>query len=82
LIHKKNIDSCSQNLRNNNIEMVEGANTLSSGVPILHNSSLNEKEPIVNSPEEALACYLRTSMDMLVMENMVVERVVDGEERL
>lgn len=44
------------------------------GVPILLNTSFNENEPIVNSPEEALACYLRTNMDMLVMENVVVER--------
>lgn len=44
------------------------------GVPILLNTSFNENEPIVNSPEEALACYLRTNMDMLVMENIVVER--------
>lgn len=46
------------------------------GVPILLNTSFNENEPIVNSPEEALACYLRTSMDMLVMENIVVERTL------
>ncbi len=45
------------------------------GVPILLNTSFNENEPIVNSPEEALACYLRTSMDMLVLENCVVERL-------
>jgi carbamoyltransferase len=44
------------------------------GVPILLNTSFNENEPIVNTPEEALACYLRTDMDMLVMENVVVER--------
>lgn len=44
------------------------------GVPILLNTSFNENEPIVNSPEEALACFLRTQMDMLVMENIVVER--------
>jgi carbamoyltransferase len=45
------------------------------GIPILLNTSFNENEPIVNSPEEALACYLRTTMDMLVMENIVVERI-------
>jgi carbamoyltransferase len=45
-----------------------------SGIPILLNTSFNENEPIVNSPEEALDCYLRTSMDMLVMENIIVER--------
>lgn len=45
-----------------------------SGVPILLNTSFNENEPIVNKPEEALDCFLRTKMDMLVMENIVVER--------
>jgi carbamoyltransferase len=44
------------------------------GVPILLNTSFNENEPIVNSPTEALDCYLRTNMDMLVLENIVVER--------
>jgi carbamoyltransferase len=44
------------------------------GVPILLNTSFNENEPIVNSPEHALDCYLRTNMDMLVMENCVVRR--------
>jgi carbamoyltransferase len=44
------------------------------GVPILLNTSFNENEPIVNHPEEALNCFLRTSMDMLVMENIVVTR--------
>ncbi len=44
------------------------------GVPILLNTSFNENEPIVNTPAEALDCFLRTRMDMLVMENCVVER--------
>ena len=44
------------------------------GVPILLNTSFNENEPIVNSPEHALDCFLRTNMDMLVLENCVVER--------
>jgi carbamoyltransferase len=44
------------------------------GVPILLNTSFNENEPIVNSPEDALNCYLRTEMDMLVMENIMVSR--------
>ena len=45
-----------------------------SGVPILLNTSFNENEPIVNKPEEALDCFLRTKMDMLVMGNIIVER--------
>lgn len=44
------------------------------GIPILLNTSFNENEPIVNSPEEALNCYLRTNMDMLVLENFVIQR--------
>ena len=44
------------------------------GIPVLLNTSFNENEPIVNSPSEALDCYLRTNMDMLVLENIVVER--------
>jgi carbamoyltransferase len=45
-----------------------------SGVPVLVNTSFNENEPIVNTPEQALDCFLRTRMDMLVMEDVVVER--------
>lgn len=44
------------------------------GVPILLNTSFNENEPIVNNPAEALDCYLRTRMDMLVLENCLIER--------
>ena len=44
------------------------------GVPILVNTSFNENEPIVNLPQEALECYLRTKMDMLVLENCVISR--------
>lgn len=44
------------------------------GVPILLNTSFNENEPIVNTPQEAISCFLRTEMDMLVLENCVIER--------
>jgi carbamoyltransferase len=37
------------------------------GVPILINTSFNENEPIVNTPAQALDCFLRTRMDTLVM---------------
>jgi carbamoyltransferase len=47
-----------------------------SGVPILLNTSFNENEPIVLRPEEALDCFLRTHMDVLVMGRHVVERPV------
>ena len=44
------------------------------GIPILLNTSFNENEPIVCTPEEGIAAYLRTNMDMLVLGNFVVER--------
>lgn len=47
------------------------------GVPIVLNTSFNENEPVVCRPEEALACFLRTKMDMLVMGNYVVKRSKD-----
>ena len=45
-----------------------------SGIPILLNTSFNENEPIVNTPAEAYACFSRTSMDMIVMGNIVIDR--------
>jgi carbamoyltransferase len=44
------------------------------GVPILLNTSFNENEPIVNTPEEAYDCFARTKMDVLVLENSIIER--------
>lgn len=44
------------------------------GVPMVLNTSFNENEPIVNRPEEAIDCYLRTKMDVLVLGNYLVER--------
>ena len=44
-------------------------------VPILLNTSFNENEPIVCKPEEALDCFLRTKMDLLVLENILIKRI-------
>ncbi len=46
-----------------------------SEVPMLLNTSFNENEPIVCSPAEALDCFLRTNMDVLVLEDYVLERL-------
>ena len=43
-------------------------------MPILLNTSFNENEPIVESYEDAINCYLRTNMDMLVLNNVVLAR--------
>jgi len=45
------------------------------GVPILLNTSFNENEPVVCRPEEALNCFLRTKMDVLVCGNYFIERL-------
>jgi carbamoyltransferase len=43
-------------------------------VPVLLNTSFNENEPIVHRPEEALDCFLRTRMDVLVMGHWVLDK--------
>jgi carbamoyltransferase len=44
------------------------------GVPVVLNTSFNENEPIVNTPTEALNCFLRTRMQRLVLARWVVSR--------
>jgi carbamoyltransferase len=44
------------------------------GVPMILNTSFNENEPIVCTPEQALSCFQRTEMDVLVLENFVLCR--------
>ena len=41
--------------------------------PVL-NTSFNENEPIVCHPQEAIDCFMRTKMDVLVLENWVFTR--------
>ena len=45
-----------------------------SGIPLILNTSFNENEPIVMRPDEALACFLRTNMDVLALEKTVLIR--------
>jgi carbamoyltransferase len=44
------------------------------GVPVLLNTSFNENEPIVETPQQALDCFLRTQMDTLVMGRYYLEK--------
>ena len=44
------------------------------GVPMLLNTSFNENEPVVCQPDEALDCFLRTRMDILVLGHAVISR--------
>jgi carbamoyltransferase len=45
------------------------------GVPMVLNTSFNENEPVVCRPEEALDCFLRTNMDVLVLGNYWLRRL-------
>ncbi|HEV2387552.1 MAG TPA: carbamoyltransferase C-terminal domain-containing protein [Candidatus Acidoferrales bacterium] len=44
------------------------------GVPVLLNTSFNENEPIVCLPGEALDCFLRTQMDVLVLGEFLIDK--------
>lgn len=46
------------------------------GVPILLNTSFNDREPIVETPEHAINCFLRTNIDCLYFfdTNMLVQK--------
>jgi carbamoyltransferase len=44
------------------------------GIPMVLNTSFNENEPVVCKPQEALDCFLRTKMDVLVIGNTAISR--------
>ena len=44
------------------------------GVPMVLNTSFNENEPVVCQPQEALDCFLRTKMDVLVIGGTMLVR--------
>src|SRR5262249_1262896 len=53
--------------------LIESFCTLT-GIPMVLNTSFNEKEAVVCKTEEGLDCFLRTKMDLLVMGNTVISR--------
>lgn len=44
------------------------------GTPVVLNTSFNDNEPIVCSPEEAVNCFERTHMDTIVLGNYIVQK--------
>jgi carbamoyltransferase len=50
------------------------------GVPMVLNTSFNENEPVVCRPEEALDCFLRTKMDVLILGSHMVRREPGGPD--
>jgi carbamoyltransferase len=52
------------------------------GCPVLVNTSFNVRgEPIVCTPEDAYRCFMRTEMDYLVMENVLLDKAEQPEWR-
>ncbi|HLE63543.1 MAG TPA: carbamoyltransferase C-terminal domain-containing protein [Pyrinomonadaceae bacterium] len=45
------------------------------GIPMILNTSFNENEPVVCEPIQALDCFLRTKMDMLIMGDTFITRI-------
>ena len=46
-----------------------------SGVPILINTSFNNRgEPIVETPEDAIKCFISTGIDCLVIDHFVITK--------
>ena len=54
-------------------QLIEAFRSLTS-VPMVLNTSFNENEPVVCRSQEALDCFLRTKMDVLVMGSFFVHR--------
>jgi len=44
------------------------------GVPVVLNTSFNENEPVVNTPEEGISCFLRNDMDVLALGPFLVTK--------
>ena len=68
------LQSVSKDLNNDYFQLITSFYKLT-GVPILLNTSFNENEPIVCNPQEALNCFLRTKMDVLILENYILTRI-------
>src|SRR5579864_1126797 len=49
------------------------------GVPVVLNTSFNDNEPIVCRPEEAIECFIRTKMDVLVLGDILVRKPGSAE---
>jgi carbamoyltransferase len=50
------------------------------GVPLVVNTSFNDNEPIVCTPQDAIDCFRRTRIDLLVLGNYLVYRSDNAEQ--
>jgi carbamoyltransferase len=52
------------------------------GIPVILNTSFNENEPIVCTPEEAIDCFRRTRMDVLAIGSYLVKKPESGGQEV
>ena len=53
------------------------------GCPVIVNTSFNVRgEPIVCTPEDAYRCFMRTEMDVLVLEHFILEKAAQPRDAL
>ena len=52
------------------------------GIPVILNTSFNENEPIVCTPEEAIDCFQRTRMDVLAIGPFMAVKPTGNDEML
>ena len=53
-----------------------------SGTPVVLNTSFNENEPIVDTPQQAVDCFVRTDMDVLCLGPFVTTKSRKAETRI
>ena len=68
------LQTVSRNINKKYYDLIKEFNQNTS-VPILLNTSFNENEPIVESPSNAIDTFLKTQMDVLVLENYVISKI-------
>ena len=67
------VQTVSKDLNKDFYEIIENFYKISN-VPIVLNTSFNENEPIVMSPANAINCFLRTNMDVLILNSYLISR--------
>jgi carbamoyltransferase len=67
------LQTVSREVNDRYYQLISDFNELT-GVPVILNTSFNENEPIVCTPEEAINCFLKTRMDVLYLGNYAVRR--------
>jgi carbamoyltransferase len=67
------LQTVSRSVNDRYYQLISDFNELT-GVPVILNTSFNENEPIVCTPQEAINCFLKTRMDVLYVGNFAVRR--------